>query len=319
MASGRVDVLLRGSVDTYPNPGPLLLGDVFPAPFITTGIPSGEPTLLTTGPRSASTTTVTGDFTVNANTSIANYHITGNCYMNGPNASVTDTTVDGQFLINQRPGGNYNNPASGGQTIAWCRAKGFSSIGTGGCEMHHSSFVPTTVGTPCVWGRDPARNLASGVNMHDNYCWGGNTIGAGSGFHLELMHLEGVTDSSFTGNSFNWQSADVATDSEVTGLLNMSVDLGMPANNLFNNNWCRGGGPAVTIYLYCAIGTLARNNQFFSYNTAAGVHHVPNVYTKANFVAGGTNMAAWVDPTPTTIFGNTIDGAPWDMQAAILA
>ncbi len=278
-----------------------------------------EPTLSSTGPRSASTTTITGDFTVNAGVAIANYHITGNCYLNGATASATDCTVDGSFLVNQRPGGNYGVPSVGGQGIAFCKSAGISNVGTGGIEVHHTQTATVSPGVPVAWGRDPARNLAFGINFHDNYVAGGTSIGAGSGFHLEVMHLLGATDSSFTFNHFEWFSADTATDAEVTGLFNMSVDLGVPSNNVFSNNWCYGGGPAFTLYLYCAAGTIAQNNQFHSYTTAAGAHHVPNVYSKASFAAGGTSMAAWIDPTAVTIAGNTIDGSPWDLKAAILA
>ena len=67
-------------------------------------------------------------------------------------------------------------------------------------------------------------------------------------------------------------------------------------------------------------GVVIKNNSFHSYAPYPGQPpHTPNVYSKSNFAAGGTDMSNWVDPTSTTVFGNTIDGTAWDPVSALLA
>lgn len=282
--------------------------------------PGTEPTLASTGPRFSATTTITGSYTLSAGQAISGYHITGTLYLNGANCSATDCTIDGGIDVNQRPGGNYGVPAVAGQLVAYCTAKSINSIGTGGVEVHHCQFgsATTFAGTVVTWQRDPARNLCQFVNFHDNYVFGTVSAGAGSG-HYEVMHLEGCTDSAFTYNHFEWYPPDAATDSQTTGLFNMSVDQGPNPRNTFSNNWCYGGGPYYSLYQYFTTGTVFTNNAFHSYTTGGGAHKVPALYSKANFTAGGTSMTNWVDPTSATCFGNTIDGAPWDVVTAVLS
>lgn len=281
-----------------------------------------EPTLSSTGPRITPTTTINGDYTLAANESIAGYHITGDLYFNGANSSAADCQVDGTIAVNQRPGGNYNVPEVGGQKAAYCTATGLSSVGTGGIELDHCQIGRTTgsPGTIMTWQMLAGTNLAHNVNMHDCYVFGTPSVGAGSGFHLELIHNEGLTDSVFTNNHLEYFCPDAATDGETTAALNCSSDFGPPSDNIYDGNWIYGGGSDFTAYFYMGSGVVIKNNRFHSYSPYPGQPtHTPNVYSKSNFTAGGTNMSSWVDPTVSTVFGNTIDGVAWDLAGALLA
>jgi hypothetical protein len=136
--------------------------------------------MVSTGPRLSATTTITGDFTLNANVTISRYHITGSLYLNGANCTATDCLVDGSIHVNQRPGGNYGVPSVGGQKISYCKANGIDSTGTGGIEIDHCQIGRLTgsPGTIAALGRDPTRNLAFGINMHDTILFGVPSVGA---------------------------------------------------------------------------------------------------------------------------------------------
>jgi hypothetical protein len=282
---------------------------------------SSEPTLSSTGPRVSATTTINGDLTLAANQSISAYHITGNLYLSGANCSATDCLIDGNIAVNQRPGGNYNVPSLGGQVLLYCKARSLNTLGTTGVEIDHCQIGATSgnPGTLITFADVNGSNAASGVNMHDCYCFGTPSVGSGSGYHLELIHNEGLTDSTFTNNHWEYYPPDSQTAGETTAALNLSTDFSPPSNNVYDGNWVYGGGP-FQLYPYMGSGVVYKNNHFYSYDTyPGGTHLSPSVYSKSDFAAGGTSMSAWIDPTHATVFNNYADNVSWDLLSAILA
>lgn len=174
----------------------------------------GQPTVASTGPRSAPTTLILGDFQPAANTSYSNLHITG-CIEGGPNSNwtITDSYVDGGVVINQYGGppyyGNSNSPPAFGNKVAYCQFGGRK--GTDGILYGNANFVPPSgvllsaydVGRPIQ-----GPNIPSGITVAT----------------VDLVHNTGTMSSSVAAAGTNQTIIIGATGSSSNGCGGIEID-----------------------------------------------------------------------------------------------
>jgi hypothetical protein len=250
-------------------------------------------------------TTVAGDVKVTTTgTTLTNQHITGSLTIDAPaaNVTVTNVQVDGKVNI------NTDTPSSGATglipkniVLRHVDAHGMSAVGFDGLvvdqsRFHDSKGTQSQLSSYTASGRTwPAKNLTITNSVYQKLL----PVPAGSGYHVESLHLMGVQGFALTGNVFDACSPDQATWLQTTAALTLERGFQGVANfgTITGNTFL--GGSYYQSYLWGA--TAVAGNKFVTYTSPDGQHRSSTVYPPAAYGAGA--------PFPTfTQSGNTLDG-----------
>ena len=299
-----VTVTETATPSSTPTPSPSLS----PTPSSTPS-PTPSPTLTSSTAGllpGVALTTVTGDVKVTAaGTVLANEHITGNLTIDAPaaNVTVTNVQVDGKVNI------NTDTPSSGTAGIIptsivlrHVDAHGMSAVGFDGLTVDLSRFhdnkgTLSQLARYNANGRDwPARNLTITGTVYERLL----AVPAGSGYHVEDLHLMGVQGFTLAGDVFDATAPDQATWLQTTAALTLERGWEGVANTGTVTGSTFRGGSYFQAYLWGV--TAFAGNAFVTAVSPDGQHRSTPMYP----------AAAYGSPLPAfTQSGNTLDGAPY--------
>ena len=278
---------------------------------------AAEPTTETAGVVPGSTLTgcptayyvaSSGDCVLNVDGgSISNVHVTGSLYLAANDVTATNVQVDGVVSVNGAPGGNYFYPVKTRQTLVHVDAHGLGSVGLSDltvdrCRFHGVTGAIAQLTNYQDTGGDQHFFAADGLVVTNSMFDDLATVPAGSGYHLEALHLLGVVNAKFCNDVFDARTDDATTLSMITAAFTQQDRSGVTSHDvLLDGNYFLGGG-YYQVYLYATNMTVT-NNHFTSYTAA-----------------GGTSSSAEYPPSsypgsyPTfTQSGNTLDGVAYSL------
>jgi hypothetical protein len=257
-----------------------------------------------------------GDLIVNtAGVVLSNLHITGDLVIDGPAANVTvsNVQVDGSVRIN----GNTPSVAQGSGRVGvvpknivlrHVDAHGLSAVGFDGLTVdasrfHDSSgtvsqvsrYRTTSGGSTLDW---PATNLTITNSVFQHL----PSVAAGSGYHLEDLHLMGVQGFTLSGDIFDATAPNQATWGQITAALTLEQGWeGVPNSGTISG--CTFiGGSYYQGYLWGM--TAATGNRFTTARSPDGAHTSSPMYPPS----------AYGQPFPAFgQSGNTLDGQPYTL------
>lgn len=251
-----------------------------------------------------------GDYVTVGGENLSKLHITGNLWLNKGPFTLDDFAVDGSVLINQRPGGNYNNPPNviSGVKLTHGQAADVGSVGCDGIEI---GWFKTTGGSTTLAMLYGNTVPFAHANIHDSVFAGIEPTKAGA--HLEAEHPYGATNCQFTNVVYDATTTDPTTFADITACLTCEAYNGISGPLSFTNVHLFGGG-AYQLYPN-ASGSSWTGLHMHSYVDPSGKTHTPKVYGQSAMRASGTRFLC----ADVVTSGCTIDGAPVDLRALILA
>jgi hypothetical protein len=253
-----------------------------------------------------------GDLIVNtAGVVLSNLHITGDLTIDGPAANVTvsNVQVDGSVQINA----NTPSVAQGGGRVGLVPknivlrhvdAHGLSAVGFEGLTVDASRFHDAA-GTLSQLSRYrtasldwPATNLTITNSVFEHL----HAVPAGSGYHLEDLHLMGVQGFTLSGDIFDATAPNQATWTQITAALTLEQGFeGVPNSGTISG--CSFiGGSYYQGYLWGI--TSATGNRFTTATSPDGAHTSSPMYPPSAY---GQSFPAF------TQSGNTLDGQPYTL------
>jgi hypothetical protein len=242
---------------------------------------------------------------------LSNLHITGDLTIDGPAANVTvsNVEVDGSVQINA----NTPSVAQGGGRVAatpknivlrHVDAHGLSAVGFEGLTVDASRFHDAA-GTLSQLSRYrtasldwPATNLTITNSVFEHL----HAVPAGSGYHLEDLHLMGVQGFTLSGDIFDATAPNQATWTQITAALTLEQGFeGVPNSGTISG--CSFiGGSYYQGYLWGI--TSATGNRFTTATSPDGAHTSSPMYPPSAY---GQSFPAF------TQSGNTLDGQPYTL------
>jgi hypothetical protein len=251
-----------------------------------------------------------GDYVMKTDGSnISNLHITGNLYLAANNLTVTNVQVDGNIGLNSAPGGNYFYPVKRNHSLSYVSARSVWSVGLDTVTFDHCHFGNTAdTFMQLADNKDSnhlllADRLIIKNSLFDNL----RPLPPGGGWHLEAIHLMGVTHVALINNVFDYRPPDQDTANYITATLNLGSS-NTPADSLaLDGNWLYGGGWH-QLYFLSSAGVI-KNNRFSTYRSPDGsisssIIYPGDAYNSADLQPYGGTYPEFQQS------GNTLDGKP---------